>query len=141
MQELASTRLVSDLAADFDFDKAVRLCSLTGEVKLKATADQEIWDSIGGLPGIYRLCRQAGLLMRLSDLGLRPVESQKMRDAYHALMGTAPLCVVECLMKVFFVIPRRANARAFAELFAELFLQSEIIISIIDARPGDDISC
>jgi hypothetical protein len=111
MSDFRNQCLASELAASFNFGQAVRLCSLTGEVNLKAQLDDELWDAIGGLPGIYRMLRQARLLMRLSRLGLRPVESGKMRDAYRALKGSAPLCVLECLAKVFCPMLRRANAR------------------------------
>jgi hypothetical protein len=140
MSDFRTQCLASELAASFNFGQAVRLCSLTGEVNLKAQLDDELWDAIGGLPGIYRMYRQARLLMRLSRLGLRPVESGKMRDAYRALKGSAPLCVLECLAKVFCPMLRRANARAFAELFAEIFLQCGIIIELIDFNTIGDIS-
>jgi hypothetical protein len=140
MSDLRTQCLASELAASFNFGQAVLLCSLTGDVNFKARLDDELWDAIGGLPGIYRMYRQARLLMRLSRLGLRPVESGKMQDAYRALKGSAPLCVLECLAKVFCPMLRRANARAFAELFAEIFLQCGIIIELIDFNTSGDIS-
>lgn len=128
-------RNISDLRKRIDVNRADNLFPFLDTMAFNRD-DEGLWSAMGQLPGLCKMCRDAGLVLSLAAR-IRETEPDCEKAAHSILCqaiylrGAALLCLLEAYLHHYMPIPR-LMARCCAYLYCDIAVNLEIVLSICD---------